>query len=70
MSSQRFLSGGVLPTAHVLHSIRGRKASCRCSCSGDGASAAQERVLPMFLLWRRGSCRSGACPADAPALEA
>ena len=24
----------------------------------------------MFLLWRRGSCRSGACPVDAPALEA
>ena len=40
------------------------------SCSGGGIPAAQEHVLPMFLLWRRGSCRSGACPADAPALEA
>ena len=34
-----------------------RSVSYRCSCSGGVAPAAQERVLPMLLLWKRGSCR-------------
>ena len=56
---------------NILYQVLGKffahTAACDVKTSGYSANGTHN---PMFLLWRRGSCRPGACPADVPALEA